>query len=401
MTRALSLMPKLTSIKLHVDSYTTLSDFDKLKEFKKFELNMLSCDMATRLSATIFTRLFSRIDHLKLVMPPMALEISMDNLPETDPWVMSVMEIEPEAIPLSSKCEEFKELVISCDRVFEQASMRPMMVCKKLGVLRLRVGIASLCDHTEVLTSIATLRCQKKSSSSKQTSPLSICLSRHSTPSSPSTHTEVLPQAVQVSARYTGRSSAPVPTSSGSASKALTSTHCRPFKNQDKKADMRSGFALISTSNNKTVEEMRRRWDAIFIQIDKLEHLRSLSIVSEDLDEYPGHGFLQYCHHLSHLESLILAASGPTHAWRGPQTDSLLARCPRLRTLDLSCLKRANGEAISEWLEKNHHEYVELTFNEEDFDDEDCSEYEEEVDDKKNENYSEYDHGVYEETSSD
>ncbi|KAF9168979.1 hypothetical protein BGX20_010969, partial [Mortierella sp. AD010] len=148
-------------------------------------------------------------------------------------------------------------------------------------------------------------------------------------------------------------------------------------------------------SSNKTAEEMRRRWDAVFIQIDKLEHLKSLSIESEDLGEYPGHGFLQYCHHLSHLESLVLAAPGPTHAWREPQIDSLLARCPRLRTLDLGCLKDANGEAIKEWLKKNHREYVDLTFNEEDFDDGNCSEYGDD-DGKKNEGYSEYDYGVYE-----
>ncbi|KAG0019636.1 hypothetical protein BGZ80_005507, partial [Entomortierella chlamydospora] len=71
-------MPKLTSVEFHVDSYPTLFDFDNLKELRKFEMNMLNCGMTAGFSASIFAQLFSRIDHLKLVMPSMAPEVSMD-----------------------------------------------------------------------------------------------------------------------------------------------------------------------------------------------------------------------------------------------------------------------------------------------------------------------------------
>ncbi|KAF9157769.1 hypothetical protein BGX20_003733, partial [Mortierella sp. AD010] len=83
--RILSYMPSLTSVELHIDTYPALSAFDNLKRLEKLELNMLSCT-TSGFSVRLFAGVFSRINCLKLVMPPETMVISMDDLPETSPW---------------------------------------------------------------------------------------------------------------------------------------------------------------------------------------------------------------------------------------------------------------------------------------------------------------------------
>ncbi|KAF9993022.1 hypothetical protein BGZ80_008309, partial [Entomortierella chlamydospora] len=273
-----------------------------------------------------------------------------------DPWVMSVMEIEPEAIPLSLKCEELKELVISCDRGFEQVSMKPIMACKRLEVLRLYVGVVFLRDHTEVLTSIASLRCLEVTVDAPEEieflqadeSTVDLLLTSLDTVIIIHTHRGAHASSPGFCKIYKSILSSR-PNLKRFCVEGADVNPLLAFQEPGQKKQTRA-----MASSNKTVEEMRRRRDAVLIQINKLEHLKSLSTEGKDLDEYPERGFLQYCHHLSHLESLVLAAPGPTHAWREPQIDSLLARWPYLKTLGLSCLKRANGVAIKAWLENNH-----------------------------------------------
>ncbi|KAF9342049.1 hypothetical protein BGX26_008512, partial [Mortierella sp. AD094] len=76
------------------------------------------------------------------------------------------------------------------------------------------------------------------------------------------------------------------------------------------------------------------------------------------------------------LKSLVLAAPGPTHAWRAQQIESLLETCPRLEAMDLGCLTRTSGRTIKAWLDEKCDKQIELHFTEEDFDNDSNDEYE-------------------------
>ncbi|KAF9359269.1 hypothetical protein BGX26_012721 [Mortierella sp. AD094] len=406
LTRIFSLMPNLVSVELHVDTYPTLSDFDNLRKLKKLELNMLSFSTAG-FSVAKFAELFSRISSLRLVMPVETNEISMVSLPVTSPWVMSVLEVEPEAIPLAARCEELKELIINCDRDFEQVSMRPIMACQKLEVLRSNVGFASLSDHTEVLISIVSLRHLEvvvdspgeieflradESAVNLPLASLDTIIIKHThrrahannssfcrTNGSVLSFRPNLRRFCVEGADVNPLMVFPEPGQEGSSAEWVCSN-----------LECLSLTLSWPTSSINTAEKMRRCWDTVFNQIDKLLHLKSLSIESEDLDVYPGLGFLENCHHLSQLKSLVLAASGPCHAWRAQQIELLLERCPCLKTIELGSLKRTSGEVIKAWLDKNCYGRIELTFDEEDSDDEENDECDDDEEDcEENEGHKE------------
>ncbi|KAF9158500.1 hypothetical protein BGX20_003366, partial [Mortierella sp. AD010] len=258
------------------------------------------------------------------------------------------------------------------------------MAYNKLEVLRFHVGVVFLRDHTEVPTSIATLRCLEVAFDAPE--EIEFLQADEST---------VDPPLASLDAVITIHTHRGAPTSSSDFCKIYGSipSSGSNFKRfciegadvgpllvfqepgqesrhaQLVSADLEYLSLILSwpTSSNKTIEEMYRRWDAVFIQIDKLEHLKSLSIESEDLGEYPQHGFLQYCYHLLHLKSLFLVAS-------------------RMETT-------TNQFAVSEMSTPQDSR---LGLLEAGFDGEYSGEYEEEDGDKKNEGYSEYNYGLYE-----
>ncbi|KAG0002552.1 hypothetical protein BGZ80_005954, partial [Entomortierella chlamydospora] len=123
------------AVELQIDTRPSLSDFESLEKLKRLELNMLSFGHA-----------------------PVAVEISMVDLPETDPWAMRAMEIELEATPLAAQCKRLKELTAYCDRDFETITMKPALECDCLEILRVNVNTGSLSDHREVLISLHRLR---------------------------------------------------------------------------------------------------------------------------------------------------------------------------------------------------------------------------------------------------
>ncbi|KAF9358544.1 hypothetical protein BGX26_001488 [Mortierella sp. AD094] len=69
---------------------------------------------------------------------------------------MVILEIEPVAIPLTTLCKGLN--AVGCNRDFERASMRPVMACQRLEVLRTNVNFRSLGNHAETLIPLVSLR---------------------------------------------------------------------------------------------------------------------------------------------------------------------------------------------------------------------------------------------------
>ncbi|KAF9342380.1 hypothetical protein BGX26_007652, partial [Mortierella sp. AD094] len=319
-TKVLSMMPNLWSVELHVDICPTVSCLEnlmKLKKLKQFELNMLSCETAG-FSVAKFAELFSRITSLRLIMPAETNEISMVNLPVTSPWIMSVMEIEPEAIPLVAQCKQLKELTVSCDRDFEPVAMRPVLACERLEILRANVHIGSLSDHAEVLVSLLSLRHLEVVVASPteigflQAEESAIDLPLPSLEAIVIRHTHLSDRAS--SSGFCNIYSSLLRTRPNLIKFSVEGDNINPLlifsePEQDEDStewtchnleDLSLTLSWPASSIN-TSEKMRRQWVTVFNQIDKLSHLKYLSIESEDLEEYPGLGFLENCHCLPEL----------------------------------------------------------------------------------------------------
>ncbi|KAG0019632.1 hypothetical protein BGZ80_005503 [Entomortierella chlamydospora] len=392
-SRVLSLMSNLTSVELHLDSYPALSDFDDLKKLEKLELNMLNCS-TPGFSVTLFADLFSRINCLKLVMPPETVEVSMSGLPETDPWVMTVLEIEPEAIPLASHCKKLKELAVGCDRDFEQVSMRPVMECQDLEILRINVDLMFFSGVAEVLPSLTNLKHLEIIVNS------SAEIEFFNAPDTPMPLLEILeikhmshqdPGNISSFSRTYGtilRSHSNLRTFHVEGA-AINPSLVFPVPGQERVAsewvcDQLEHLALILSWPGWSItskDEKCQCWDEVFVQIGKLSHLKTVSIESEDLEVHPGRGFLEKCAPLYDLKSLVLSAPDTERAWRVDQIQSLLEKYPALRSIDLGGLVRGSGSTIQAWLDNECNREIDLVsfYNEsddEEYQESDCDEYE-------------------------
>ncbi|KAF9169004.1 hypothetical protein BGX21_003212 [Mortierella sp. AD011] len=334
------------------------SDFDNLKKLKKLELNMLSCS-TPGFSIPLVANLFSRISCLKLVMPPETVEVSMSGLHETDPWVVIALEIEPEAIPLTSHCKKLEELTVGRARDFEQVSMRPMTECQDLDILRINVGLIFFSGIAEVLPSFTNLKHLEIIVNS------SFEIEFFNATNTPMPLLEIL-EIKHMSREDPGNISSfsktygAIPRSNSNLrifhfeGAAINPSLVFPVPGQECVTsewvcDHFEHLVLILSWPEWSIirkDEKRRCWDEVFIQIGKLSHSQTLSIENEDLEAYHGCGFHERCAPLYGVKSLILSASDTERAWRVDQIQSLLEGCPELRSINLCCLDSESESTI-------------------------------------------------------
>ncbi|KAF9993158.1 hypothetical protein BGZ80_008254, partial [Entomortierella chlamydospora] len=301
-----------------------------------------------------------------------------------------------------------------CDRDFWQVSMRPVMTCRHLEVLRVSVTFSFLGDHTDTLLSLASLRhleivvefpneiefLQRDESAIDLPLPsleaIFIKHLRHSDQTRGLIFSRLYSHILRTRTNLKtfsveGEDINPVcifsePDQMGSNTKwaCLNLEHLR----------LTLSWPKLSIN---TEEKMRRCWDTVFEQVGKLHHLKTLSIESQDLETYPGLGYLRECHLLSNLEELVLAAPGPMHGWRVSQIELLLMSSPRLRTINLGWLKHNNVRSIKNWLGENLYKRLEFNFvdgsDDEDNDGYDGSEEDEGDEDVGDENVEDEDDG--------
>ncbi|KAF9176131.1 hypothetical protein BGZ49_006651, partial [Haplosporangium sp. Z 27] len=136
----------------------TISDLIHLRKLRHLHLNFLSVDVP-RLQVLFFpvldfAEIFSKVASLKPVLPARTHELSMVDVADTEPWTATAFDVEPEAIPLASKFQGLKEVVISSDHDSFPVSLKLLLGC---AALRVNVSLGSLADHIDVITQLRQL----------------------------------------------------------------------------------------------------------------------------------------------------------------------------------------------------------------------------------------------------
>ncbi|KAF9193021.1 hypothetical protein BGZ49_003326, partial [Haplosporangium sp. Z 27] len=120
LTTVFTLMLNLTSADPHLDVFSTMADPTMLERFKNLHFNFASLygphlDVHFLLVPD-FTEPFSKAADFKLELPNRAHGLSMGNVVGADPWAITTLDVEPEAIRPASRCRALEEIVISSVR---------------------------------------------------------------------------------------------------------------------------------------------------------------------------------------------------------------------------------------------------------------------------------------------